>query len=167
MSWISLPTEVEDDAGSSLRSRWIVAASSRSDAFAEVEVIVVGVLGDGPAVEHLVHDQEAHAVGEVEELGRWWVVGGTDGVDAEGAECGETTLPGGERDGGAECASISVEGDAVDFVVDSVEEEPLVGIEVELADAEGDGFVVDGFVVLHQGGVDAVRYAVFQVQRSS
>jgi hypothetical protein len=49
---------------------------------AEVEVVVVGVFGDGPGVEHLVHDEEADAVGEVEELGSGWIVGGSDGVDA-------------------------------------------------------------------------------------
>ena len=38
-----------------------------------------------------------------------------------------------------------MEGYAVDFVVLAVEEEALVGVEVELADAEGDVFVVDGF----------------------
>ena len=116
----------------------------------EVEVIVVGILGDGPAVEHLVHDEEAHAVGEVEELGRGWVVRGADGVDAEGAEGGEAAFPGGERDCGAEGSGVGVEGYAVDLVVDAVEEEALVGVEVELADAEGDGFVVDGLVVAEQ-----------------
>ena len=109
-------------------------------------MVVVGVLGDGPAVEHLVHDEEAHAVGEVEEFGCGWVVGGADGVDAEGAKGDEATLPGGEWDGGAECAGVGVEGYAVDLVVLAVEEETLIGVEVELADAEGDGFVVnDGF----------------------
>ena len=110
----------------------------------EVEVVVVGIFADGPAVEHLVHDEEAHAVGEVEELGRGRVVGGADGVDAEGAEGGEAAFPCGERDGGAECSGVGVEGDAVDLVVDAVEEEALVGVEVEFADAEGDDFVVDG-----------------------
>ena len=105
----------------------------------EVEVVVVGILGDGPAVEHLVHDEEAHAVGEVEELGCGWVVRGADGVDAEGAEGGEAALPCGERDGGAEGSGVGVESDAVDLVVVAVEEEALVGVEVEFADAEGDG----------------------------
>ena len=86
----------------------------------KVEVIVVGVLGDGPAVEHLVHDEEAHAVGEVEEFGCERVVGSADGVDAESAEGGEAALPCGEGNGGAE-------GSVVDFVVDAVEEGYIYG----------------------------------------
>ena len=55
----------------------------------EVEVVVVGILGHGPAVEHLVHDEEAHAVGEVEKLGRGRIVRGADCVDAELAQLGQ------------------------------------------------------------------------------
>ncbi len=83
---------VEDDAGVvaiALDGGGVVALGP----LAEVEVVVVGIFGDGPAVEHLVHDEEAHAVGEVEELGCGWVVGGADGVDAEGSEGGEAALP--------------------------------------------------------------------------
>ena len=72
---------------------------------AEVEVVVVGVLSDGPAVEHLVHDKETHAVREIEELRSRWVVGGADGIDAESAKGSEPAGPCGQRDGGAEGAS--------------------------------------------------------------
>ena len=162
VSWISLPADQRMMLGW-LRSRLDGVGGVAEGPFFEVEVVVVGILGDGPAVEHLVHDEEAHAVGEVEELGRGWVVGGADGVDAEGAESSEAALPCGERDGGAECAGIGVEGYAVDLVVDAVEEEALVGIEVELADAEGDGFVVDGFAVLRRMVVDGVEGGVVEV----
>ena len=54
---------------------------------AEVEMVVlVGVLADRPDVEHLVHDQEPHAVADVEELGRRRVVGRADGVDPQRLE---------------------------------------------------------------------------------
>ena len=119
----------------------------------EVEVIVVGILCDGPAVEHLVHDQEAHAVGEVEELRRGRVVRGADGVDAELAQLGEAAFPDGERNGGADGAGVGVESYAVDLVMDAVEEEALVGVEVEFADAERDVFLVDGLAVAQQRGV--------------
>ena len=76
---------LEDDAGVVAVAPDGVGGVAVGPVF-EVEVVVVGVFGDGPAVEHLVHDEEAHAVGEVEELGCGWVVGGADGVDAEG--CG-------------------------------------------------------------------------------
>src|SRR5260370_41521703 len=77
----------------------------------EIEVVVVGVFGDGPAVEHLVHDEEAHAVGEVEELGCGRVMGGADGVDAEGAAGGESGLPGGAGDCGDEGSAVCVGGE--------------------------------------------------------
>ena len=64
----------------------------------EVEVVVEFVFADEPAVEHFVHDEEAHAVAEVEEFGSGRVVGGADGVDAEGFEGGEAVLPGLQED---------------------------------------------------------------------
>jgi hypothetical protein len=75
-------------------------------------------------------------------------VGGADGVDSEGAEGGEAAFPGGEGDGGAECSCVGVESYAVDLVMNSVEEEALVGVEVELADAEGDDFVVEDIFLI-------------------
>ena len=63
---------VEDDAG-------VVAITLDGGGFitlgpvTKIEMVVVGIFGDGPAVEHLVHDEEAHAVGEIEELGCGWV----------------------------------------------------------------------------------------------
>ena len=72
-------------------------------------------------------------------------MGGADGVDAEGAEGGEAAFPCGEGDSGAQGSCVGVEGCAVDLVMFAVEEEALVGIEVELADAEGDDFIVENF----------------------
>ena len=129
----------------------------------EVEVVVVGILSDGPAVEHLVHDEEAHAVSEVEELGRGRVVRSADGVDTELAELGEAALPDAEGDGGADCATVGVEGYAVDLVMNAVEEEALVGVEMKLANAEGHVLVVDGLAVAQQRGVDGVECAVGDV----
>ncbi len=56
-----------------------------------------------------------------------------------------------------------MEGYAVDLVMAAVEEEALVGVEVEFADAEGDDFVVDGFAVAEDGGVDGVERRVVEV----
>ena len=152
----------EDDAG-------MVAIALDGDGFVtlgpffEVEVVVVGILRDGPAVEHLVHDEEAHAVGEVEELGCGRVVRGADGVDAEGAKGGEAAFPCGERDCGAERSGVGVESYAVDFVMFAVEEEALVGIEVEFADAEGDVFVVDGLVVAEESRHGRCRDGMIEI----
>jgi hypothetical protein len=129
----------------------------------EVEMVVIGVLGDGPAVEHLLHDEKAHAVGEIEELGCGRVVRRADCVDAEGAESGEATLPCGEWDCRAEGSGVGVEGRAVDLMVDAVEEEALVGVEVEFADAEGDLFVVDELAVAEKDDVSGVEGGVIEV----
>src|SRR5207248_1803994 len=55
----------EDDGGMiavALDGRGFVALGP----IAEIEVVVVGVFSDGPAVEHLVHDEETHTISEVE-----------------------------------------------------------------------------------------------------
>ena len=88
---------------------------------------------------------------------------GANGVDAELAEDFEAALPGGEGDGGAEGAGVGVHGCAEDFVVDAVEEEALVGVEVELADAEGDVFGVDCFAVAEEGGVGGVDLSLIHI----
>src|SRR5262249_2756341 len=49
----------------------------------EVQVVIVGILGDGLAVEHFVYHEEAHAVAEVEELRSWGIMGSSDGIDSD------------------------------------------------------------------------------------
>jgi len=59
-----IPNTVQDDAG-------VVAIAHdgvvliQQGPFVEEEMIVVSVFADGPAIEHLVHDEESHAVAEV------------------------------------------------------------------------------------------------------
>ena len=60
--------------------------------FLEVEVVVVWVLGHRPAVEHLVHDEEAHAVGQIQKLRRGRVVRRADGVRTDLAQLGQPPL---------------------------------------------------------------------------
>jgi len=50
---------------------------------AEVEVIVVGILADRPAVKHLVHHDKSLAIAHVEEIRRRWIVGRADRIGAE------------------------------------------------------------------------------------
>ena len=152
----------EDDAGVVAVAQDGVGGVADGPVF-EVEVVVVGVLGDGPAVEHLVHDEEAHAVGEVEELGRGRVVGGADGVDAERAEGGEAAFPGGERDGGAEGAGVGVQGYAVDLVVDAVEEEAWLGSKWNSRMPKGTSSSSMGLPLLQEGDVGGVEGAVVEV----
>ena len=75
---------------------------------AEVEAVVVRGLGLGPGVERLVQDQDAEAVGDVEQLGRGRVVRGADGVHAHALQDLHLAFDGAVVDGGAERAEIVV-----------------------------------------------------------
>ena len=78
----------------------------------------------------------------------------------QSAKGGEASLPGREWDSGSEGSGVGVESYAVDFVVDAVEEETLVGVEVKFADAESDLFVVDRLAVAEEGDVGGVEGGV-------
>ena len=88
-------------------------------------MVVVGIFTDRPAIKHLVHDEEAHAVAEVEELRRWGIVRGADGVDTEGAQGIEAALPDGGGNGDADCAAVTVQGYPVDFVLTPLSQKPV------------------------------------------
>ncbi len=123
----------------------------------EEAAITEAGLGAFPFVEGFIHDEEAHAVGEVEKFGVWGIVGGADGVAAEGAEDFELSLEGAEVGGGAEGAEVVVIADALDLDAFAVEEEAVVGGEYEGADAEGGGIGVDDFAVHGEIGDDGVE----------
>ena len=65
-----------------LRSRRIMSRRSRSPHSVEVLAVAVLHLGLAPHVEGLVHDEEAHPVGGLEQLRGRRVVAGADGVRA-------------------------------------------------------------------------------------
>ncbi len=52
----------------------------------EIDGVVVLLFRNGPGVEGLDLDEEAHAVAEIEQLGGGGIVGGADGVDAHVAQ---------------------------------------------------------------------------------
>src|SRR5205823_12892828 len=68
-----------------------------------------------------------------------------------------------DLDGGAERAGVGVESYAVNLAVLAIEEESLVGVEVEFADAEGNVFVVDGFIVAQDGDMRGVKHGMIEV----
>ena len=92
--------------------------------------------------------------------GRWW-----RGMQGDG--CGWKAFGGGREGDGAGRGrrAEDVDGVAVvDFVVLAVEEEALVGVEVEFSDAEGDGFVVYyRLLVWLNARVDRVECGMIQV----
>src|SRR5471032_194871 len=106
--------------------------------FVEIEVIVVGVFRHGPTVEHLVHDQEAHRVAEVQEPRVWGIVRGADRVDAQLPELGQTPLPYPERHGRAKCPAVGMDADSLDLEVAAIEPEAGVSLETRIADPETD-----------------------------
>ena len=152
---------VDDDAG-------VVAVAE--DGIARIglpplpEVAVVTLFGiwltDGPAIERLVHDEKAHAVAEVEELGRGRIVGGADGVATDLLEAFEAAFPDAQGHSRTHSAAIVVEADTFDLHVLAIEVETGSGVEPKLADAERGHFIVDGSAVGTQLTDGAVEFGV-------
>ncbi len=89
-----------------------------------------------PLVEALVPHDEAHAVAQLEQLGRRRVVAGADGVDAHVAHDLELPLHGPRIERRAQRAVVVVQAHAVELHAPAVEMEAVVGREFECADAE-------------------------------
>ena len=111
-----------------------------------VEVLVVALrhLADGPLVEGLRHDQEAHPVAQVEELGRGRIVRGADGVGAHRLQHLEPALPDPLRHGRAEPAGIVMQVDAPHLDPPAVQQEAAVLVVRDGADAERRGGHIGG-----------------------
>jgi hypothetical protein len=109
-----------------------------------VAVILVLIFADGPDVEQFVHHQKPQAVADVEKFGRWGIVGCANSIDAEGFEYDQATFPDAVRDGNAERSAFAVDSGTEKLEVLPIEPEAGVGLELELADAEGDGLRIDG-----------------------
>lgn len=60
--------------------------------FPEQRGIIAGFLAHGPAVEGLVHDEEAHLIGQIQQFGSRGVVGSADGIAAEALQDLELAL---------------------------------------------------------------------------
>src|SRR5215831_13297604 len=104
--------------------------------FVKVEMIIVWVLGDGPAVEHLVHHQQPDAVAQIKKVGRGRIVGGANSVNANLLQEDEAPLPGAQRNRSTKSTGVVMKADAFQLEVPAVEPEPACGVEVKLADTE-------------------------------
>src|SRR5713226_4329719 len=109
---------------------------------AEIEMIVVWVPGNGPAIEQFIHHEKAHAIAQIEKLGRRRIVRGADGVDTKLPEHFKAAFPCAQRHRRAKGARIMMQTHAFDFEVPSVQPESSVSIKVNLANAEGRGLFV-------------------------
>jgi len=106
----------------------------------EVEVVPMGAdlaLGHLPLVKGLVHDQESHAVAQVQELRGRGVVRGTYGVAPHVPEDLQAPLPHPLRHGRTHAARVVVQAHAVELHGPAVEQEAPVRVEDRLADPKG------------------------------
>ena len=123
-----------------------------------VEVVAVPVGADLcfrhlPLVEGLVHDQESHAVAQVQKLLRVGIVAGAYGVTAHLSQQFEAPLPDPLGHRRPHAAGVVVQAHAVQLHLLAVQQEALVGVENRFADA-------DGRIVL-------VHYPVLQAHRAA
>src|SRR5690242_2401189 len=108
-------------------------------------MIVVWVFGERPLIEKLVHHEKAHAVGQIEKINRR-VVSVSDRVGAELSKLSETTLPHRERHGGAKSAAVMMKAHSFDLDVAAVYPKTSRRLEMDFANTEGDGLLVERFV---------------------
>jgi hypothetical protein len=125
--------------------------------FLEVLVIALGHLADGPLVEHLVHDQEAEAIAQVEKLRRRRVVRGADGVGAHRLQRLQPAAPHRLRHGRAEAARVVVEVDAPHLQPAAVEHEATILVVGDGADAERRDNQVGAATAVGDGGMERVQ----------
>ena len=90
-----------------------------------------------PHVKRLVHDHQAHFIGQLHQLRRRGIVTGANGIAAHLLEHFELPLQGAEIQCRTQRPQIMMIAHAVDGDVLAVDEEPLVGIELRRLDAEG------------------------------
>ena len=127
---------VKDDAGMIAVAQNGVAFV-RFRPFVEIQMIVVGILGHSPAIEHFVHHQKSHAVAQIEKLRRGRVVRGANGIHSERLQGFQPFFPDTQRHRRAERAAIVMQANALDLEILSVQPEAGVRLEMRVADAEG------------------------------
>src|SRR5215213_1482263 len=103
---------------------------------AEIQMIVVWILGDGPCIEQLVHHQETHAVAQIQKFRGWRIMRCANGIHAQSPERFQPSLPRAQRDSRAKSAGIVMKTDALDLEVVPVEPEARRGVEMKLANTE-------------------------------
>ncbi len=108
-----------------------------------VLAVAVAHLGNAPHVERFVDDQQAELIGEFEQLGRWRIVAGPNGIDTGGLENLELALRGTPIHRSPECSQIVVETHSLQLDRPAVENEATLPVEGDRAHAEGRDIAVD------------------------
>ena len=103
----------------------------------EEQMIIVRPLAALPAIKRLVHHQHAHPVAQIEQFRRGRIVAGADGVAAHLLQNLNLPLQRAGVDGRAERAQVVMVANAVESDALAVQQETVVGGELDRADAEG------------------------------
>src|SRR5258705_3915490 len=101
-----------------------------------VEMIVKRCLLLLPHVEGFIHDNEAQLIGQLEQLGRGWIVGSPNTVDAHRLQHLELPLQSACVNGSAECAKIMMIADTPNLYGLAVQNESFIDVETEMPNAD-------------------------------
>ena len=103
----------------------------------EVEVVAVGHLRLGPAVEALCHHGHTHLITEADELWGRHIVRGADGIDAHVLHGADLASHGGFVHRRAERTEVMVEAGALELQLPPVQVEAIACLQFYGADPEG------------------------------
>lgn len=129
----------------------------------EVQVIIERILGNCPAIEQFVHDQKAHAIAQVEELRRRWIMRRADGIDSQRAQLFQAALPNAQRHSGAERAAIMMEADTFDFHIFAIQPKPGFGHEARISNAKGHHLIIKDGVRRPDHEVGTIKIRTIQL----
>ena len=118
----------------------------------EEPAVVLRVLAILPAVERLIHDQEALSVAGVQEGRRGWIVAGADGVEPGALEEGDAPLLGLVEGACPEGAVVVVDAAAAQLQRLAVQQATAQSVERERPDAERRLRLVHDFAADGKGG---------------
>ena len=128
--------------------------------FAEEAVITVLALGDIPFVERLQHHHKAHLVAQFHQFGSRHVVGGTYRVATHVLQHRQLAAQGSHIHGSPQRTEVVMVAHPLELAVLPVQEETLVGHNLQAADAET-GRVFIRLPVIHVN----LRYRLIQERR--
>ena len=131
----------------------------------EVAGIVVGSLLLAPHVKGFIHDDEAHAVAQVEQFGGRRVVRAADAVAPHILQYLQLPLDGTRVDRRAQATQVVVHTHAVYLDVLPVKEEALLGIELKGTDAEGRVVNIGHLAVGKHRGAHIVQVGMFDAPK--
>src|SRR2546426_6144886 len=129
----------------------------------EIQMIVVRVFRDRPAVKEFVHHEKAHPIAQIQKLRSRWIVSSTNRIYTKLLERLQAAFPRAQRHGGAKRARVVMQTDALYFEVAPIEPETCVSIEMKIPDAEGYRVVIDCCLSVAEPSHDTIKVWMIQV----